>query len=79
MNVLFVNTLCIVFNQCEGITSVDKFDKLERVMQKADVILLQETFWKDEMMDSFKKKDGKEKCNYNNGEGGKGEKELLFM
>ncbi len=39
-----------------GLTSVDKFDKLKELCKKADVILLQETFWKDEMMDSFKRK-----------------------
>ncbi len=61
MNVLFLMTLCIVSINVRGLTSVDKFDKLKELCKKADVILLQETFWKDEMMDSLKE-DGKEKC-----------------
>ncbi len=46
MNVLFLMTLCIVSINVRGLTSVDKFDKLKELCKTADVILLQETFWK---------------------------------
>ncbi len=77
MNVLFLMTLCIVSINVRGLTSVDKFDKLKELCKKADVILLQETFWKDEMMDSFKRR-WKGEMYYTMEKGGKG-KECCFM
>lgn len=72
MNVLMLMALCIVSINVRGLMRMDKFGKMKALCKKADVILLQETCWKDEMMEGFKRSwRGGIYCN-NGGGNGKG-------
>lgn len=57
----------VSFN-ARGLMSVKKFEMVKELCKKQDVIILQETNWKDEMIEDVKKR-WKGQMFYNNGDG----------
>lgn len=73
-NILIISLLSIVSLNVRGLLNMEKFEKVKELCKKTNVILLQETNWKNEMMESVKRR-WKGEMYYNNGDG---EKELWF-
>lgn len=60
--------LNLVSLNARGLMGVKKFEMVKELCKKQDVIILQETNWKDEMIDDMKKR-WKGQMFYNNGDG----------
>ncbi len=70
-NILIISLLSIVSLNVRGLLNMEKFEKVKELCKKTNVILLQETNWKNEMMESVKRR-WKGDIYYNNGDGEKG-------
>ncbi len=63
--------------KARGLMSKEKFNMLKEIFKNEEVILLQETDWKNEVMDDFKKRWNGEMF-YNNGDGRMGRVAILI-
>ncbi len=66
--VLFFMLLKIAVLNVRGLVKINKFEKLKETCKRANVILLQETNWREELIYGFKRK-WRGEIFYNNGDG----------
>ncbi len=71
LTALCIMLLSIAAINVRGLLNQGKFDRLKECCRRANVLMIQETNWRDEVMNDFKKKwKGNVICN--NGDGRKG-------
>ncbi len=74
---IFLMAIRLACFNARGLMSKEKFNMLKEIFKNEEVILLQETNWKNEVMDDFKKRWNREMF-YNNGDGRMGRVAILI-